>query len=105
MTQSTTITPPRVPLIDERTGLISREWFRFFLNLFVLTGSGTTTITVLDVHDTVNLNLATQSLAHHQEPPQGFPICSDQSMLAIGAFGHKQHQDRDIASDQEILSA
>lgn len=37
---ATTITPPRVPVIDERTGLISREWYRFFLNLYVLTGSG-----------------------------------------------------------------
>ena len=36
----TNITPPRVPLIDQRTGLISREWYRFFLNLFQLTGSG-----------------------------------------------------------------
>ena len=38
----TSIPAPRVPFIDERTGLISREWYRFFLNLFVLTGSGTT---------------------------------------------------------------
>lgn len=36
----TNITPPRVPLTDERTGLISREWYRFFLSLFTLTGSG-----------------------------------------------------------------
>lgn len=37
---ATNITPPRVPLTDERTGLISREWYRFFLNLFILTGNG-----------------------------------------------------------------
>lgn len=36
----TNITPPRVPIIDDRTGLISREWYRFFLSLFVLTGGG-----------------------------------------------------------------
>ena len=36
----TNIPAPRVPLIDERTGLMSREWYRFFLNLFVMTGSG-----------------------------------------------------------------
>jgi hypothetical protein len=36
----TNIPAPRVPFIDERTGLMSREWYRFFLNLFVLTGSG-----------------------------------------------------------------
>tara|TARA_R110000868_G_scaffold80547_1_gene228844 strand:+ start:4429 stop:5205 length:777 start_codon:yes stop_codon:yes gene_type:complete len=28
------ITPPRVPLIDERTGLIDRTWYLFFLGLF-----------------------------------------------------------------------
>jgi hypothetical protein len=30
----TPITPPRVPLTDERTGLIAREWYLFFLSLF-----------------------------------------------------------------------
>jgi len=30
----TPITPPRVPLIDERTGLIDRAWYFFFYNLF-----------------------------------------------------------------------
>jgi hypothetical protein len=44
----TRIPAPRVPLIDERTGLVSREWFRFFNNLFVLTGSGTNQFTLND---------------------------------------------------------
>jgi len=30
----TPITPPRVPLIDSRTGLIDRAWYLFFLSLF-----------------------------------------------------------------------
>lgn len=30
----TPITPPRVPLIDPRTGLIDRAWYMFFLNLY-----------------------------------------------------------------------
>ena len=46
---STNITPPRVPLIDERSGLISREWYRFFLNLFTLTGSGTNVTSLTDL--------------------------------------------------------
>lgn len=46
---TTNITPPRVPLIDERTGLISREWYRFFLNLFTLTGSGTNQTSLVDL--------------------------------------------------------
>lgn len=29
----TNLTPPRVSFIDERTGAISREWYRFFLSL------------------------------------------------------------------------
>lgn len=36
----TNIPAPRVPFMDGRTGLISREWYRFLLNLFTLTGSG-----------------------------------------------------------------
>jgi hypothetical protein len=45
----TNIVAPRVPLVDERTGLISREWYRFFLNLFVLTGSGRNETSLLDL--------------------------------------------------------
>lgn len=37
----TKIPAPRVELIDARTGLISREWFRFFNNLYVITGGAT----------------------------------------------------------------
>jgi hypothetical protein len=47
--KQTNIVAPRVPLIDERTGLISREWYRFFLNLFVLTGSGRNDVSLLDL--------------------------------------------------------
>jgi hypothetical protein len=36
----TNIPAPRTPIIDASTGLLTREWYRFFLNLFVLTGSG-----------------------------------------------------------------
>jgi len=33
----TQITPPRVAFIDERSGAISREWYRFFLSLTTAT--------------------------------------------------------------------
>lgn len=33
----TQLTPPRVALIDERSGTISREWYRFFLSLLTAT--------------------------------------------------------------------
>lgn len=46
---TTNITPPRVPLIDERSGFVSREWYRFFLNLFTLTGSGSNVTSLTDL--------------------------------------------------------
>jgi hypothetical protein len=36
----TNLPSARVEFIDPRTGLMSREWYRFFLNLFNLTGGG-----------------------------------------------------------------
>lgn len=41
----TKIPAPRVELVDARTGLISREWFRFFNNIYVITGGTTQGIT------------------------------------------------------------
>ena len=38
---ATQITPPRVPIVDERTGLVSREWYRYFYSLYAFAGSGT----------------------------------------------------------------
>jgi hypothetical protein len=37
---TTNIPSNRVEFIDSRTGLVSREWYRFFLNLFNLAGAG-----------------------------------------------------------------
>ena len=37
---TTQITPPRVPFTDERTGAVSREWYRWFYNLYTITGEG-----------------------------------------------------------------
>lgn len=36
----TRIPASRVEVIDPRTGLMSRDWYRFFVNLFTLTGEG-----------------------------------------------------------------
>lgn len=43
---STQITPPRVPLTDERTGAVSREWYRWFYSLYDIVGTGTGIIPV-----------------------------------------------------------
>lgn len=45
----TNIPSSRVEFIDSRTGLVSREWYRFFLNLFTLAGGGGNQITLDDL--------------------------------------------------------
>lgn len=49
MLNVTQIPALRVPFIDPNTGLISREWYRFLLNLFTLTGSGNNQTTLDDI--------------------------------------------------------
>jgi hypothetical protein len=48
-TNITNIPAPRVPFIDERTGTISREWYRFLFNIFGLTGGGTNVTSLTDL--------------------------------------------------------
>jgi len=45
----TSIPAPRTPLTDPATGLLSREWYRFFLNLFDLTGGGGSPTSITDL--------------------------------------------------------
>lgn len=45
----TNIPIPTSAFIDARTGLMAREWYRFFLNLFTLTGGGQSDISVSDL--------------------------------------------------------
>lgn len=61
MPNVTNIPAPRVPLVDERTGLVSREWFRFFQNLFTLTGGGSNDATLQDVQISVDGGYALQA--------------------------------------------
>lgn len=49
MPNITQIPSARVELIDPRTQLISREWYRFFFNLFQLTGNGSSDVTLEDL--------------------------------------------------------
>lgn len=49
MPDITNIIPPRVPLVDERTGLISREWYRFFFNQFTKIGQSGASLEDLQV--------------------------------------------------------
>lgn len=45
----TNIPSDRVPFIDERTGLVSRVWYRFLLRLFDLTGGGSGAVSISDL--------------------------------------------------------
>lgn len=45
----TNIPSNRVEFIDPRTGLVSREWYRFFLNLFNIAGGGGNQVTLEDL--------------------------------------------------------
>jgi hypothetical protein len=71
----TKLPAPRVALIDPATGLISREWYRFFLNLFELTGSGSNPTTLEDLqigppnNDQFVLNLQNATDAQTNDSP------------------------------------
>lgn len=49
MLNITQVPAPRVDFIDPRSGFMSREWYRFFLNLFQLTGNGSNTASLTDL--------------------------------------------------------
>lgn len=80
MANTTNIPAPRVPFIDDRTGLMSREWYRFFLNLFTLTGQGQTAISL----DDVQVGPPTSYDAVQQDGAvDNGPVALDHSELAV----------------------
>jgi hypothetical protein len=90
MANITNIPAPRVPFIDERTGLISREWFRFLNNQFVLTGSGTTATSIADLEvglglspdtDDVTAVLQSEIQALNLHPPPEQRVFADYAMV------------------------
>lgn len=72
MLNITNIPSSRVDFIDPRTNLISREWYRFFLNLFVLTGSGQnpTTLEDLQLSPPITPTVTSNSIA----PPSAITV-------------------------------
>lgn len=90
MPNITKIPAPRVPLFEEETGLISREWFRFFNNQFLLTGGGTTQATIADLELMSYSNSATEAElavadsridALEKTPPVVPPTPADYAMM------------------------
>ena len=49
MSNTSQIPAQRIPVIDLETGIMTREWYRFFYTLYVLTGSGTSDISITDL--------------------------------------------------------
>ena len=81
----TNIPAPRVPFIDERTGLMAREWYRFFQTLFVNTGGAS------------NLTLAALQLS----PPE-LDAGVETSAIATLAGTQPQHSDALAALAQDV---
>jgi hypothetical protein len=52
MPDITQIIPPRVPLVDARTGMIAREWYRFFFNQFEKVGSSSESLEDIQLRPT-----------------------------------------------------
>lgn len=90
MLNITNIPAPRVAFIDPHTGLMAREWYRFFLSLFTLTGSGQNPTSLEDLQvgppqqDITDVIVqATQQLGpQYQDQSGDFAILYQQSQLA-----------------------
>lgn len=59
----TQITPPRVAFLDPRNGLISREWYLWFLNLFQKVGNSTLSLEELQIAPDTNAIMAAYDAA------------------------------------------
>lgn len=96
MANITNIPAPRVPFIDERTGLIAREWFRFLNNQFVLTGSGTTATSISDLEVGLGLSPDTDDvsavLQSEIQALQAAPPITPLTPVSFGSFYSTQTQ-------------
>ena len=107
----TNIPAPRVPVIDERTGLMSREWYRFFVNIFTLTGSGSNIETLQDLQlgppppadptaaltaqQTALDALAVEPALYLGEPP-GWALLPRAAVVGASPFLIQNTTDRDV---------
>lgn len=75
MANVTKIPAPRVPFIDDRTGLIAREWYRYFQNLYTLTGDQGSAASIQDVELTATSGgMTVDSLAEMQKTLQDLQL-------------------------------
>lgn len=103
MLNITNITPPRVPFLDERTGMISREWYRFFFNQFEKVGGSASSLedlqlgppsaTVDEINNSTDVKI------------QGFASSPSQdALLAQIAELQKQVQAAELSSEGAVMA-
>jgi len=63
----TQIPAPRVDFIDKRTGLMAREWYRFFVNIYNLAGGGNSAVSLDDVQVGPSGGASTDDIAEIQK--------------------------------------
>lgn len=89
MPDITQIMPPRVPLVDQRTGLISREWYRFFFNQFEKVGSSSESL------EDVQLNILTP------QPPDLSSV--DPTPASLSAYAASSALESQFAETQKQI--
>lgn len=82
----TNIPAPRVEFIDPRTGLMSREWYRFFFNLFNLTGGGSNDTSLSDLQIGPPVYDLSGQIAQVSDNAQ-LAAMSDQAEAVLGQLG------------------
>jgi hypothetical protein len=101
----TSIPAPRTPLTDPNTGLLSREWYRFFFNLFNLTGGGTSPTSLTDLQ--VGPPFATVDEVNNSTDIkiQGFATSPSQDgLLAQIAELQKQVQAAELSAEGAVMA-
>lgn len=81
------IVSARVPLIDPNTGLVTREWYRYFENLAVLTDSGPNNISITDLMLGPSVNGLLEQIAALQKPTSVLPVIDYQEGVATTGGG------------------
>jgi hypothetical protein len=101
----TNIPAPRTPLTDPVTGLLSREWYRFFLNLFILTGSGSNPISLEDLQLGPPFATVDEITNSTDIKIQGFATSPSQdALLAQIAELQKQVQAAELSSQGAVMA-
>ena len=69
MSNLNNLPPPRVPMLDPATGLVTREWYRWFSTVFNLTGAGQSDLTVLQLQDIVDAQPLAETTVESEVAP------------------------------------